>query len=85
MKQWVCIDNKGYEEELVLNKTYIEIESGYADPFCVLIKNERGIVSEYYQPLTKTHAKEIITTARRLNKDRDKRDKQINKILDGTK
>ena len=35
--------------------------------------------------LTKTHAKEIITTARRLNKDRDKRDKQLNKILDGTK
>ena len=51
MKQWICIDNKGYEDELVLNKTYIEIKSGYVDPFCVLIKNEMGIVSEYYQPL----------------------------------
>jgi len=51
IKQWVCIDNRGYEEELVLNKTYIEIESGYADPFCIVIKNEYGMVSEYYHPL----------------------------------
>ena len=51
IKQWVCIDNRGYEEELVLNKTYIEIESGYADPFCIVIKNEMGMVSEYYHPL----------------------------------
>jgi hypothetical protein len=35
--------------------------------------------------LTKTHAKEIITTARKLNKDRDKRDSKINKILNGAK
>ena len=35
--------------------------------------------------LTKTHAKEIITTARKLNKERDKRDSKINKILNGTK
>ena len=34
---------------------------------------------------TKTQAKEIIAAAKKLNKDRDKRDKQINKILDGTK
>ena len=51
IKQWVCIDNRGYEEELVLNKTYIEIESGYADPFCIVIKNEMGMVSEYYHQL----------------------------------
>ena len=35
--------------------------------------------------LTKTHAKEIITTARKLNKERDKRDSKINKILNGAK
>ena len=51
MRQWVCIDNRGYEEELVLNKAYVDLDSGYADPFCVVIKNELGMVSEYYQPL----------------------------------
>lgn len=51
IKQWVCIDNRGYDEELVMNKVYVEIESGYADPFCIVIKNEYGMVSEYYQPL----------------------------------
>ena len=51
MKQWVCIDNRGNNEELVMNKVYVEIESGYADPFCIVIKNEYGMVSEYYQPL----------------------------------
>jgi len=51
VKQWVCIDNKGYDLELTLNKVYPNIDSGYADPFCVVIKNDIGIVSEYYQPL----------------------------------
>lgn len=51
MRQWVCIDNRGYDEELVMNKVYVEIESGYTDAFCIIIKNEMGIVSEYYQPL----------------------------------
>jgi hypothetical protein len=51
MKQWVCIDNRGNDEELVMNKVYVEIESGYTDSFCIIIKNEFGIVSEYYQPL----------------------------------
>ena len=51
MRQWVCIDNRGYEEELVMNKVYVEIKSGYKDPFCIVIKNEYGMVSEYYQPL----------------------------------
>jgi hypothetical protein len=50
-KQWVCIDNVGYEKELTLNKVYSDIESDYADPFCIIIKNDVGIVSEYYQPL----------------------------------
>jgi hypothetical protein len=35
--------------------------------------------------LTMSHAKELITIAKKLNKDRDKREKQINKILNGTK
>jgi len=51
MKQWVCIDNRGKNEELVMNKVYVEIESDYADEFCIIIKNEFGMVSEYYQPL----------------------------------
>jgi len=51
MKKWVCIDNRGNDEELVMNKVYVETESDYADPFCIIIKNELGIVSEYYQPL----------------------------------
>ena len=50
-KKWVCIDNRGYEQELVVGKTYVDLESGYADAFCVIIKNELGLVSEYYQPL----------------------------------
>lgn len=35
--------------------------------------------------LTKTHAKEIITAARKINKERDKREKNINIILNGAK
>jgi len=35
--------------------------------------------------LTKTHAKEIITAARKINKTRDKRDQNINTILNGSK
>lgn len=49
-KKWVCIDNRGYEEELVVGKTYVDLESGYADMFCVIIMNELGLVIEYYQP-----------------------------------
>ena len=51
MKQWVCINNKGYEEELQVSKSYGEIKSSYADKFCIVIKNELGMISEYYQPL----------------------------------
>jgi len=51
IKQWVCIDNRGYDEELTLNKVYTNIDSDYADPFCIVIKNDIGMVSEYYQPL----------------------------------
>ena len=34
---------------------------------------------------TKTQAKEIIAAAKKINKERDKRDSKINKILDGAK
>lgn len=51
MNQWICINNKGYEEELHINKSYVEIKSSYADKFCIVIKNELGMISEYYQPL----------------------------------
>lgn len=48
-KRWVCIDNSGYESELVYGKVYEEITNSFADPGCIVIKNEMGIVSEYYQ------------------------------------
>lgn len=35
--------------------------------------------------LTKTHAKELIAIAKKINKERDKRDSKIKKILDGAK
>jgi len=50
-KKWVCVDSRGYESELVLGKAYEEISNTFADPNCIAIKNEMGIVSEYYQPL----------------------------------
>lgn len=51
MRQWVCIDNKGYEEQLIVGKVYTEVPDGFVDHYCILIKDETGIVSEYYQPL----------------------------------
>jgi hypothetical protein len=42
--KWICIDNKGYEEELHINKSYVEIKSSYADKFCIVIKNELGMI-----------------------------------------
>jgi hypothetical protein len=51
MKQWVCIDNKGYEEELCISKVYNDLGSDFTDKFCILIKNDMGMVIEYYQPL----------------------------------
>ena len=50
-KKWVCVDSIGYESELVQGKAYEEISNSFADPFCIVIKNELGRVSEYYQPL----------------------------------
>ena len=49
--QWVCIDNKGYEEELSVGIFYNDLGSDFTDKFCILIKNDVGMVSEYYQPL----------------------------------
>jgi hypothetical protein len=51
MKQWICINNKGYEEEICINKVYKDLGSDFTDKFCILIKNDLGMVSEYYQPL----------------------------------
>jgi hypothetical protein len=51
--KWVCIDNKGYEEQLVVGKIYDAEykDTTFVDHYCILIKDETGIVSEYYQPL----------------------------------
>jgi len=65
--KWVVIDNTGHSEELVLYKTY-EGMSSIVDHLCILIKNEYGIVSEYYQPLRFVSIEEW-------------RDIQINKIV----
>ena len=66
--KWVVIDNTGHSEELVLYKTYDGISSDFVDPFCILINNEFGIVTEYYQPLRFVSIEEW-------------RDMQINKIV----
>lgn len=50
IKNWVCIDNRGYEKHLVVGKTYTEIETNFVDHQCILIKDETGIASEYYYP-----------------------------------
>jgi hypothetical protein len=48
MAQWVCIDNRGLEKELFLNKTYREIRSEYSKIGLIVLFNEIGFVSEYY-------------------------------------
>ena len=47
-KKWVCIDNNKREDELIVGKVYTELGDAWIDPFCILIKNEFGIVQEYY-------------------------------------
>ena len=41
IKNWVCIDNRGYEKHLVVGKVYTEIITGFIDHQCILIKDER--------------------------------------------
>jgi hypothetical protein len=48
MRQWVCINNKGYEEQLIIGKVYNEINSNFVDHQCILIKDETGMPSEYH-------------------------------------
>jgi hypothetical protein len=48
MAQWVCIDNRGVEKELSLNKVYREIRSEYMEIGLIVLFNEIGFVSEYY-------------------------------------
>ena len=50
IKNWVCIDNKGYEKHLVVGKVYTEIETNFVDHQCILIKDETGIPHEYHYP-----------------------------------
>lgn len=47
IKNWVCIDNRGYEKHLVVGKVYTEIITGFIDHQCILIKDETGIPREY--------------------------------------
>jgi hypothetical protein len=49
-RNWVCIDNKGYEEHLIVGKVYTEITDGFVDHQCILIKDEAGMLSEYHYP-----------------------------------
>ena len=50
MKQWVCIDNKGYEQMLIVGKVYTEINTQFVDYNCILIKDETGWPNEYHYP-----------------------------------
>ena len=57
IKNWVCIDNRGYEKHLIVGKVYTEIITGFiadiilrVDHQCILIKDETGIPSEYHYP-----------------------------------
>ena len=38
-EKWVCIDNKGYEEQLIVGKVYTEINNQFVDHQCILIKD----------------------------------------------
>jgi len=49
IKNWVCIDNKGYEKHLIVGKIYTEIDN-FVDHQCILIKDETGIPHEYHYP-----------------------------------
>ena len=49
-KNWVCIDNRGYEKHLVVGKVYTEINTNFVDHQCILIKDETGIPHEYHYP-----------------------------------
>ena len=40
MTQWVCIDNRGLEKELFLNKAYREIRSEYMEIGLIVLFNE---------------------------------------------
>lgn len=64
----------------------------YGEEICVRIYTDGDLYHDFEKMpytktvnYTKTHAKEIITNAKRLNKERDKRDSKIKKILDGAK
>ena len=49
-RQWVCTDNRGFEKELSINKHYQEIRSEYTDIGGIVLCNDIGIITEYYQP-----------------------------------
>jgi hypothetical protein len=73
---------------------YREEDSGYNDYvykiLCAIIFEDESIYHDFNERLpntktenpTKTQAKELISAAKRLNKERDKRDKKIKKILE---
>ena len=48
--KWVCIDSTGYEDQLIVGKVYENIDTGFVDYDCILIRNELGFVCEYHQP-----------------------------------
>ena len=49
-EKWVCIDNKGYKEQLIVGKVYTEINNQFVDHQCILIKDETGWSNEYHYP-----------------------------------
>lgn len=46
--KWVCVT---YDiSMLTYGKIYDDIENQFVDSNCILVKNDFGVVSEYYQP-----------------------------------
>jgi hypothetical protein len=46
--KWVCITND--ISMLTYGRIYDDISNQFVDSNCILVKNDFGIVSEYYQP-----------------------------------
>ena len=83
-------DAKGVEWRV---EYYYKPNNNSYNKICVMVYQNDEIYHDFGDktPYTKTatpsktQAKEIISSARRINKERDKRDSKINKILNGTK
>lgn len=90
-KSTFVFDNKG--TEWIVEYYYIPEDGFERERLAARVLEDGEIYHDYGTKLpwtktenpTKTQAKEIITNAKKLYVERDKRDKRINKLLNGTK